>query len=264
MVRKQYMSDSGTNKEVNHQNHCSKVLNERSIFCSDKTLTKMHASQETDPDSDIVQIAKYRLYGDMLNLTMTSLKQEINNLSNDEEGLQTLLSFLQKDWNELSEKFPNLSRDEWDNANEILVYAIYACHRKLNKKAFTINKVNRIASITSGLGEALTHKVDVDAFKARVDKFFHWYDNYEYVEYVGPYFPMIQSSGMGKTRLLMELKKLQNEQDKPTYLCLIILCKESTYQDKEDNEEYYFDGFINAGCTQDGEYPKRSNIEFEL
>ena len=38
----------------------------------------------------------------------------------------------------------------------------------------------------------------------QIDKLYRWYENEEHQQYIAPYFPLIQSSGMGKTKLLYE------------------------------------------------------------
>ncbi len=75
---------------------------------------------------------------------------------------------------------------------------------------------------------------------------FDWYDKNEYNKYIGPYFPMIQSSGMGKTRLFMELKKLSVETDKNQPKYFTFLCKNSN----EDYDSSFFNGFIDAELKQ--------------
>jgi hypothetical protein len=48
----------------------------------------------------------------------------------------------------------------------------------------------------------LSHKADLDALRQRVEQTFDWYTE-EPPTSVAPYFPFIQSSGMGKTKLCM-------------------------------------------------------------
>jgi hypothetical protein len=68
---------------------------------------------------------------------------------------------------------------------------------------------SRVSSITAGLDTPLVQKTDLEASRARVDELFGWYASKKegYRKYVAPYFPMIQSSGMGKTRLFVELRR---------------------------------------------------------
>jgi hypothetical protein len=67
----------------------------------------------------------------------------------------------------------------------------------------------RVTSITAGWDTPLVQTTDLEAFRARVDELFGWYASKKegYGKYIAPYFPMIQSSGMGKTRLFVALRR---------------------------------------------------------
>jgi hypothetical protein len=66
----------------------------------------------------------------------------------------------------------------------------------------------------------LSHDADLKALLERVDETFAWYVP-EKRTFVAPYFPMIQSSGMGKTKLLHELRDVLNKRnDSSCELCL--------------------------------------------
>ena len=45
---------------------------------------------------------------------------------------------------------------------------------------------------------------ELDSFTKRVNEVFEWYTKKRYEQYMAPYFPIIQSSGCGKTKLLYE------------------------------------------------------------
>jgi hypothetical protein len=63
----------------------------------------------------------------------------------------------------------------------------------------------------------------LEALRQRVDDTFNWYNTLpkELPKHMAPYFPVIQSSGMGKTKLLYELRKELNENsDTHCHLCL--------------------------------------------
>jgi uncharacterized protein Usg len=91
----------------------------------------------------------------------------------------------------------------------------------------------RVASITEGLEMSLAHTIDLDAFYTQVDDLFGWYQQPETCwKYIGPYFPMIQSSGMGKTRLFVALQqRIRDENEakiqgkKSLSHCFMILCQ---------------------------------------
>jgi hypothetical protein len=68
----------------------------------------------------------------------------------------------------------------------------------------------------------LSHTIDLEELLNRVEETFAWYNRTEEPPtFVAPYFPIIQSSGMGKTKLLYELSyALNNRKDTSCYLCL--------------------------------------------
>jgi hypothetical protein len=79
----------------------------------------------------------------------------------------------------------------------------------------------------------LSQKIDLNALRTRVEETFDWYNQRRPPTFVAPYFPFIQSSGMGKTKLLYELRKMLNkEEDTTCYLCL----SGDIYIDQEDWE----------------------------
>jgi hypothetical protein len=56
--------------------------------------------------------------------------------------------------------------------------------------------------------QSLLHSFDLDRFKERVFDLFKWHTSAkERSEYMAPYFPLVQSSGMGKTKLLFEFRE---------------------------------------------------------
>lgn len=61
----------------------------------------------------------------------------------------------------------------------------------------------------------LSHTADLEALCERIEEAFKWYDTPPkgevLPEFVAPYFPIIQSSGMGKTKLLYEVSKVLND-----------------------------------------------------
>jgi hypothetical protein len=71
----------------------------------------------------------------------------------------------------------------------------------------------------------LVHTYDRDSLQAKVESLFKWHiDANERRTYMAPYFPMVQSSGMGKTKLLFELRaRLQKSGE---YGCAMILCRD--------------------------------------
>ena len=71
----------------------------------------------------------------------------------------------------------------------------------------------------------LSHEYDLQALKGRVLDMFDWYQDVSVRQrYVAPYLPLIQSSGMGKTKLLYELRQHLNADPDESYTTLLILC----------------------------------------
>ena len=94
-----------------------------------------------------------------------------------------------------------------------------------------------------------THDFDLNHFSKRVYDLFQWYENdNEKKTFMAPYFALVQSSGMGKTKLLFEFK---NCLDKSKYSCYMIQCKQwSHYFEKVDRkkEENVFNHLLLVGA----------------
>jgi hypothetical protein len=85
--------------------------------------------------------------------------------------------------------------------------------------------IRNAESTTLGLEEPLKSKFNLTAFQERVLDLFDWYDQRQSHFYMAPYFPMIQSSGTGKTRLLMALRDAaRNDPNDGSFDCKTILC----------------------------------------
>ncbi len=86
--------------------------------------------------------------------------------------------------------------------------------------------------------QPLIHEFDLDRFKNQVLDLFDWYkDTNEVKHYMAPYFPLIQSSGMGKTKLMFELRKYVNQNLAPEVFCKTVLCERDPSQDKNFGED---------------------------
>ena len=96
----------------------------------------------------------------------------------------------------------------------------------------------RRARITDGLNVKLAHTFDLDAFIQRVNKLFDWHtDENKRKEFRAPCFPVVQSSGMGKTKLFDEARTRFNREDGT--VCFTILCVDA---ELEEGKRYrYFD-----------------------
>ena len=73
---------------------------------------------------------------------------------------------------------------------------------------------SRVAGIYFGMDAPLKHTFDTTRFHARILALFDWHNNAKETKtYMAPYFPLIQSSGMGKTKLLYEFRKNATSSD---------------------------------------------------
>lgn len=90
---------------------------------------------------------------------------------------------------------------------------------------------HRDGRITDGLDIPLVHRYDITAFHNRVEDLFKWHDEEETRrKYTAPYFALVQSSGMGKTKLLTEYRKGCQGPGKTK--CLTLLCVDQALDDK--------------------------------
>jgi hypothetical protein len=86
--------------------------------------------------------------------------------------------------------------------------------------------------------QPLIHEFDLDRFKNQVLDLFDWYkDTNEVKRCIAPYFPLIQSSGMGKTKLMFELRKYVNQNLAPDVCCKTVLCEREPSKGKKFGED---------------------------
>ena len=97
-----------------------------------------------------------------------------------------------------------------------------------------------VGGITLGLDEPLRQANDLDRFTCRVKVLFQWHaTTTANTLWVAPYFAMIQSSGMGKTKLFRELRKVKrNAED---FTAKTVLCKGEPGAQLTEEEKFYFD-----------------------
>ena len=98
---------------------------------------------------------------------------------------------------------------------------------------------HRGPSIADGLDTKLVHTFDLVAFTKRIDELFEWHGDNSTVseKFLAPYFALIQSSGMGKTKLCTEFRKIYNKTPEPK--CKTILCIDAKLS--KEKEDAYFD-----------------------
>ena len=124
-------------------------------------------------------------------------------------------------------KSKKLSRSECETAVKILE----------GKSDQSSRSRHRDARITDGLEKDLAHNFDLEAFSAEIENLFGWFTNKRTQQtHVAPYFALVQSSGMGKTKLFTEYRKQCN--GRKDYVCITILCVKAAL-DKEKREKYF-------------------------
>ena len=110
----------------------------------------------------------------------------------------------------------------------------------------------------------LSHTYDLDSFSKRIEELFHWWEkqNNE-MKLVGPYLCFVQSSGMGKTKLMYEYKQRKvslKENDDAIYRVVAKLILPARINDNDVkglfDHELALDKVI-SGCikTSDNEDP---------
>ena len=116
------------------------------------------------------------------------------------------------------------------------------------------NESQRVALIDFDIkNSAILYKRDLNAFNARVEELFKWKDSAR-DEYMAPYFPLIQSSGTGKTKLLHECKKMFNSDNQSDVHCELILCHYGEVTHLAWGSDIFSDTLDvkSIGTTQDG------------
>ena len=97
---------------------------------------------------------------------------------------------------------------------------------------------HRGPDITDGLDTVLVHDLDLKAFEKRIEQLFEWHDQVSVrEEFLAPYFALVQLSGMGKTKLFIEFRKLYNGRGQ-NYVCKTILCLDANLNE-QDREKFY-------------------------
>ena len=109
--------------------------------------------------------------------------------------------------------------------------------KALQEKALKEPTIFRVAKIDYGLKDSeMSYMYDLDQFESRVNDLFDWFENENYKRFMAPYFPLIQSSGMGKTKLLYEFCRRTNERSTPRE-ALLVLCEPFSQADQSDIDD---------------------------
>jgi len=99
----------------------------------------------------------------------------------------------------------------------------------------------RVAETDFALGTPLVHNFDLNRLYARVKELFKWPGTSKPDDFMAPYFPVVQSSGMGKTKLFVELKRVAEE---------AVILLECTRVGGEKNLSTFFTDWFNVTFTQ--------------
>jgi len=105
-------------------------------------------------------------------------------------------------------------------------------------------QTERVAATDFGLDTPLVHTFDLDRLYEKVKELFQWYNTSKMNTFMAPYFPVIQSSGMGKTKLCVELKRLAKE------AVVLLECKGVKTEKKIPD---LFTGWFNVYLKQENE-----------
>jgi hypothetical protein len=134
-----------------------------------------------------------------------------------------------------------------------------AAHRdleELDEEAVISEKSSlRIAAVDFKIDNKMMHGFDFGFFKDRVLSLFEWYtDNKVKMKYMAPYFPLVQSSGMGKTKLLWELRHVigSGKSDGTNFkdcVCATILCTRGGLPKEKIGEDQVFSFSLDVPFT---------------
>ena len=108
-------------------------------------------------------------------------------------------------------------------------------------------ELQRVAVIDYEIeSSTLSYKRDFNAFKNRVESLFAWRTNAASGKdtYMAPYFPLIQSSGTGKTKLMFEYKQEMLGND--NIHCALILCHDGNRTSMTGKKESIFTDYLDV------------------
>ena len=155
-------------------------------------------------DADVDEIRKYEIMSlDELALALITILSDDN-----ERELQRFITGATKKYEEMPKDGSN------DRAK--LEYFITNAKSAIKPVPSRDEDIGRVADIEFDIETStMTYTFDLHSFQNRVDELFKWHDENDKAvqnKYMAPYFPLVQSSGMGKTKLLHELSKKYDAQ----------------------------------------------------
>ena len=107
-------------------------------------------------------------------------------------------------------------------------------------------------------GTQLSHKYDLDCFSKHVNSLFKTYHGTEIKTLIGPYFCFVQSSGMGKTKIMYEYKRISSSFEKDPVDSFLIVPKEAIKSDLVQGKKV-FDFYLDLALPKVNE--KHSMLE---
>ncbi len=184
--------------------------------------------------------------------------EELNSILGDREAAETYL-------NKIQNALRMLESTKSDKKS-LLEYQQQAILNSLQNAGSTNVFRDRVAPISFGVkSEALLHDYDLQRIAVRVVELFDWHtDVITLKRYMAPYFPLVQSSGSGKTKILWELQELVNNNKNKQfeqYDCRSIICLDSISTDKDADKSIYSNELLVVKTTYDVD---RENIRAKL
>ena len=193
------------------------------------------------------KIAKSTITNDTVEFFLNEINEKTNNVLNDlkanhfEYVLEALLARCKKpeEFRVFGERcaalVEKLDHDELDRRykqhykllSKLEGVAIGRGKEKEETKSTEESTSVRIADVDFCIDNTTLHsEFDLERFSSRIDELFQWFvpeslKSYKY--FVAPYFPLIQSSGTGKTLLLHQYRKRQNLTNNAIQ-CELFLC----------------------------------------
>ena len=104
----------------------------------------------------------------------------------------------------------------------------------------------RVTSLTYRLNKEFQGDFDLKQLIERIDTTFQWY-NGDSKNYLSPSFAIVQSSGMGKTKLMKQYKNVMEKQNDPKPGVLFLLCAHDGVVLPDDVDEH-FNGILKIPC----------------
>ena len=108
----------------------------------------------------------------------------------------------------------------------------------------------RVVTVTHGLDQNFLRKFDYKQLEKHINLVLEWHKE-GHKTYISPSFAMVQSSGMGKTKLMREYSIVVNKDEESDIECKMILCMKRDAQHEPPNfEESFSEKLLVPGQTK--------------